>query len=249
MRNPLQLPFRAALLFSLAATQVGCNCAASQLAVPSLELRSSSFAAGTIPNRYSSCKGEDDISPELLWRAPPERTQSFALIVFEMAGGPPDQVLSMKQEIELVSTQSACAVRLAQRRDSDRIADLAGQLGYPSTGEEVRKRLSQMQDPNQYAVFVAELTAGQIAGWIGVYVFRAVELETAAEINGLIVEEDIRSCGVGKTLLDAAEGWARSVGCDAISVRSNVTRDHAHRFYIANGYEHVKTQKEFRKKL
>jgi Raf kinase inhibitor-like YbhB/YbcL family protein len=80
-RSTLQLSLWAGLLFTLAATQTGCNRAASQQASPSLELRSSSFTADTIPNRYSSCKGEDDISPELSWKAPPERTQSFALIV------------------------------------------------------------------------------------------------------------------------------------------------------------------------
>jgi GNAT superfamily N-acetyltransferase len=153
------------------------------------------------------------------------------------------------QRTEIVLAQSGCTVRPAQPRDSDRIADLAGHLGYPSTGEEVRERLSQMQDANQYAVFVAELPDGKIAGWIGLYTFRAIELETAAEISGLIVDEAVRSCGIGKTLLDAAEAWARIIGCSAISVRSNVTRDRAHRFYAANRYEHFKTQKEFRKKL
>ena len=155
----------------------------------------------------------------------------------------------MNQEIELVSIQSARAVRLAQPRDSDRIADLAGQLGYPSTGEEVRKRLSQMQDANQYAVFVAELPTGQIAGWIGAHVFRNVETANHVEITGLVVDQEARSRRIGKMLLDAAEGWARSIGCNAISVRSNVTRDSAHRFYVANAYEHVKTQKDLRKKL
>jgi GNAT superfamily N-acetyltransferase len=155
----------------------------------------------------------------------------------------------MHQEIKLVSSQSAYAVRLAQPRDSDRIAELAGQLGYSCTEEEVRKRLGQMQDANHYAVFVAELPTSQIAGWIGLYIFRAVELETVAEISGLIVDEDIRSCGIGKMLLDAADEWARRVGCHVISVRSNVKRDRAHQFYTYNGYEHVKTQKELRKKL
>jgi GNAT superfamily N-acetyltransferase len=166
-----------------------------------------------------------------------------------MVGVLPCKVSSMNQEIERVSIQSACAVRLAQLGDSDSVADLAGQLGYPSTGEEVRKRLSQMRDANQYAVFVAELPTGQIAGWIGLYIFRAVELETIAEISGLIVDEDIRSCGIGEMLIDAAEEWARRVGCHVISVRSNVKRDRAHQFYTNNGYEHVKTQKELRKKL
>jgi GNAT superfamily N-acetyltransferase len=155
----------------------------------------------------------------------------------------------MKQETEVVLTESSCAVRPAEPRDCERLAFLAGQLGYLSTEEEVRKRLSQMQDANQYTVFVAELPSGQIAGWIGLYVLRAIELDISAEISGLIVDEDVRSCGIGKTLLDAAERWASSVGCNAISVRSNVTRDRAHRFYAVNGYEHVKTQKELRKKL
>jgi len=41
-------------------------------------------------------------------------------------------------------------------------------------------------------------------------------------------------------LLDAAEKWARGVGCDAISVRSNVKRERAHQFYRDNGYIDVK---------
>jgi GNAT superfamily N-acetyltransferase len=129
------------------------------------------------------------------------------------------------------------------------MAALAGQLGYECTGEEVGKRINHMQDAEQYAVFVAELPVGQIAGWIGVYLFWTVETGRRAEINGLVVDQSIRSRGIGKTLLDAAEEWARSIGCDAISVRSNVKRDRAHRFYTNNGYQHVKTQKEFHKSL
>jgi GNAT superfamily N-acetyltransferase len=155
----------------------------------------------------------------------------------------------MKQETESVLTHLGCTVRLAQPCDSERIADLAGQLGYPSTGEEVRTRLNEMSDANLYAVFVAELPGGQIAGWIGVHLLRAVELDTTAEISGLIVSEGFRCGRIGKALLDAAEEWSRSVGCSSISVHSNVTRERAHRFYAVNRYEHVKTQKVLHKKL
>ncbi len=74
-------------------------------------------------------------------------------------------------------------------------------------------------------------------------------METVAEISGLIVDEGVRCCGIGKMLIAAAEEWARRVGCRVISVRSNVKRNRAHQFYTNNGYEHVKTQKELRKKL
>jgi GNAT superfamily N-acetyltransferase len=104
-----------------------------------------------------------------------------------------------------------------------------------------------MHDSNQYVVYVAELSGGLVAGWIGAYVFRSLETGSCAEINGLVIDERIRSGGIGKVLVRAIEEWARSVGCDAISVRSNIMRERAHRFYTRNGYELVKTQKAFRK--
>ncbi len=73
----------AGLLFALVVMQLGCSCAASQPAGPSLQLSSISFAGDTIPNMYSSCKDQADASPGLSWSAPPERTQSFALIVID----------------------------------------------------------------------------------------------------------------------------------------------------------------------
>jgi GNAT superfamily N-acetyltransferase len=106
-----------------------------------------------------------------------------------------------------------------------------------------------MKDALLYGVFVAVLSQDEVVGWMGAYVFRSVELDPIAEISGLVVDETLRSRGVGKALLNAAEDWARSVGCAAISVHSNIVRDRAHHFYVNNRYELVKTQKVFRKSL
>jgi GNAT superfamily N-acetyltransferase len=106
-----------------------------------------------------------------------------------------------------------------------------------------------MKDPNQYGVFVAALPEGDVVGWVGVYILRAVELDAFAEISGLVVNEALRSRGIGKALLHAAEDWARRAGRTAISVKSNIIRDRAHRFYVSNGYELVKTQQIFRRTL
>jgi GNAT superfamily N-acetyltransferase len=129
------------------------------------------------------------------------------------------------------------------------MADLAGQLGYPCTPKEVQRRLVDMLDRKQYAVYVAEFSEEEIAGWIGVYIFRSVELEAFAEISGLVVSEEARNRGIGKLLLEAVEKWARETGCAVISVRSNVKRKRAHGFYKKNGYEWTKTQETFCKKL
>ena len=148
-----------------------------------------------------------------------------------------------------VTTPPTCAVRAARPTDGNAMAALAVQLGYQCTEAEVRKRLGDMKDPAQYGIFVAELLDGQVAGWVAVYVFRAIELDTFAEISGLVVDETLRSRGVGKMLVGAAEEWARDLGCTAVSVHSNVIRDRAHRFYTSNGYELLKTQKMFCKNL
>jgi hypothetical protein len=62
------------------------------------------------------------------------------------------------------SAQCECTVRPPVHGDYDRMAHLAGQLGYPPTVDQVRARLSEIQDSNERAIYVAELSDGQIAG-------------------------------------------------------------------------------------
>jgi GNAT superfamily N-acetyltransferase len=140
-------------------------------------------------------------------------------------------------------------IRAAQASDHARMAELAGQLSYPSTPEEIARRLQGIQQTAEAAVFVAELAGGEIAGWIAVFVYRTVEADARAEVSGLVVDERFRSQRVGEHLLARAEEWAREKGCQAIGLRSNVIRERAHAFYERHGYTHVKTQKSFRKQL
>ena len=146
------------------------------------------------------------------------------------------------------AAEFAVEIREAQPQDFSRIAELAGQLGYPSSPEEIAERLDGMKRSNEHAVFVAQL-GGEVAGWLGVYVCRMVEADARAEISGLVVDERFRSQGIGPLLLVRAEEWAREKGCHAIGLRSNVIRDRAHSFYERHGYKHTKTQKSFRKDL
>jgi GNAT superfamily N-acetyltransferase len=140
-------------------------------------------------------------------------------------------------------------IRAAQAPDHARMAELAGQLSYPSAPEEIARRLQGINGSADAAVFVAELESGEIAGWIAVFVYRTVEADARAEVSGLVVDERFRSQRVGERLLAGAEEWARDAGCQAIGLRSNVIRERAHAFYERHGYTHVKTQKAFRKQL
>ena len=140
-------------------------------------------------------------------------------------------------------------IRAAEAPDHARMAELAGQLSYPSTPEEIARRLQGIRSSAEAAVFVAELDSGEIAGWIAVFVYRTVEADARAEVSGLVVDERFRSQRVGERLLSHAEEWARENGCQAIGLRSNVIRERAHAFYERHDYAHVKTQKAFRKQL
>jgi GNAT superfamily N-acetyltransferase len=140
-------------------------------------------------------------------------------------------------------------IRPARESDHARISELAGQLSYPSTAEEITQRLGEMKSSAHYAVFVAELASGEIAGWIAVFIYRTVEADARAEVSGLVVDERFRSQRIGERLLARSEEWARERGCNVIGLRSNVIRERAHAFYERHGYRHIKTQKSYRKTL
>jgi GNAT superfamily N-acetyltransferase len=144
---------------------------------------------------------------------------------------------------------SALVIRRARTGDAPRLAELSGQLGYPATAGEIRKRMRKLRPASQTVLFVAESRVAGVVGWAHVSVTHLVEVGTRSELNGLIVAEGQRSLGAGARLLEAAEDWARKRGCPSMSVRSNVIRERAHRFYERQGYEHYKTQKAFRKSL
>lgn len=138
-------------------------------------------------------------------------------------------------------------IREARPADYARMAELAGQLGYPSSAEDLARRLGSFEANGERVAFVAQLPDGEIGGWIGAFVYRSVEADARVEISGLVVDERYRSRSVGRALLERAEMWAREKGYSATSLRSNVIRERAHAFYERQGYKHTKTQKSFRK--
>lgn len=140
-------------------------------------------------------------------------------------------------------------IRRARPGDAAKLAELSGQLGYPTDTAQMKKRLKSIKPASQNAVFVADLPGAGVIGWTHVSVEPLLEVGIRAEINGLVVADGQRSAGAGWQLLEAAERWAKRHGCESMSVRSNVIRDRAHQFYERHSYQHYKTQKAFRKPL
>jgi GNAT superfamily N-acetyltransferase len=136
-------------------------------------------------------------------------------------------------------------IRRAIASDAAALAALSAQLGYPAQPEEAAERLTAL---GAGALLVAE-EDGSVLGWIHVCGIRFFQSPPFAEIGGLVVDEAARGKGVGKLLLEAAVGWAAEQGYGKLRVRSNVVREEAHRFYEREGFQRIKTQAVFDRKL
>jgi GNAT superfamily N-acetyltransferase len=140
-------------------------------------------------------------------------------------------------------------IRSARLRDAALLAALSTQLGYPASQDEIERRLHPILRNRNHAILVAELNGKGVVGWAHVLMEEALLSEPRAEVLGLIVDATERGKGIGTALMSEIEQWARAQGLSAVSLRSNVIRDQAHRFYEGLGYERVKTQHAFVKVL
>jgi ribosomal protein S18 acetylase RimI-like enzyme len=139
------------------------------------------------------------------------------------------------------STASSVEPRLRAARpaDSAAVAELLGELGYPSTPEQAAERIERIaSDPTTWLV-VAELD-GEIAGCGVLHVQNLVERdEPGVEVAGLVVGERFRRRGIGELLMQALEDEARVRGGKTMVLNTAHRRADAHAFYEALGYEHT----------
>jgi GNAT superfamily N-acetyltransferase len=147
-------------------------------------------------------------------------------------------------------------IRPAAAQDAAALAQLSSQLGYPSSQEHVERRLAAILADDAHVVFVAQTRRmpsnnRPLAGWVHAYVERTLESDAMVEVGGLVVEENQRRLGAGRTLMEAVEHWAQENGFVTVTVRANVIRAAAgaHLFYERIGYSRVKNQRVFRKSL
>jgi GNAT superfamily N-acetyltransferase len=148
----------------------------------------------------------------------------------------------MAEEISLL-------IRPTREEDVIRLADMADQLGHPSTVEQIRERfeiLTKRSDSN--VIFVAEADRKTV-GWVHAHIYNMLVDDPKLEIGGLVVDEKFRGNGIGAKLMQAVEAWAIEKGCFSVYIRSNVIRTRAHEFYKRIGYSMIKSHYIFRKVL
>jgi len=138
-------------------------------------------------------------------------------------------------------------IRPAQVGDSDFVAGLVSsllQFGSPawenadplaSGFRDVLVDAVRAQDPRA-TVLIAEGTDGTPLGFISLKVRVDVAGSERGHVADLAVREDARRMGVGQTLMQAGEAWARERGLPVLSLDVWSTNQPALAFYRALGY-------------
>jgi GNAT superfamily N-acetyltransferase len=140
-------------------------------------------------------------------------------------------------------------IREARAGDAPELAALTTELGYPSTADDVVRRLPFLLDRDDQRLLVAAGDNDCAVGWIHVVLRRSLQNDPYVEILGLVVSERARGGGIGAQLVAEGERWAREQGVPLVRVRSNIVRERTHRFYVNLGYELKKTSHTFVKRL
>ncbi len=121
--------------------------------------------------------------------------------------------------------------------DLGALPDLAAELGYKVTIEEIKETFSCLENDETNKLFIAETEDKMVIGWVHVSIYRTLITKKTAIVLGLVVSSDYRKAGIGRMLMEKAELWAQAKGCLRIRLYSNITRTEAHQFYHRLGYE------------
>ena len=137
-------------------------------------------------------------------------------------------------------------IRDARPDDSEVLAALLGELGYPATAEAVRSRLERLGIVGDRVV-VAD-SDSEVVGLAHLQVTPTLEHDRpAAKIGALVVAEAHRGEGIGRALVEALADEARVRGCALLFLTTSARRADAHEFYKRVGLE--ETGKRFTKLL
>ena len=139
-------------------------------------------------------------------------------------------------------------IRDATIGDAEALAGLAAQLGYPSSGPDIRARLGKYEGKAEERLLVAEVE-GLVVAWTSIAVADHFYTPLYVEISGLIVDEKLRGHGIGALLIGEVKKWAESKGVGIVRLRANVMRKDAHRFYEREGFRKAKEQFVFEQKI
>jgi GNAT superfamily N-acetyltransferase len=140
-------------------------------------------------------------------------------------------------------------VRVISHEDAAAVAELSRQLGYEVSVEMVTEQVGRLSSCAGSQIAFVACVGEYVVGWIEAAITHHLQYTPYALIGGLVVREGMRGLGIGKRLCTEVETWSKEKGVAVVRVTSRSTREDAHRFYLRDGYERIKTSTVFEKIL
>jgi len=121
-----------------------------------------------------------------------------------------------------------------------------------SDDEHKREMLDIYEHKETQLVLVAEISDGKLVGFLEASIRPFVEdchTDHVGYLEGWFVESEYRKHGIGRKLVKAAEGWARSKGCEEMASDSEIGNNLSLMAHLNLGYEETSRLVHLRKDL
>jgi histone acetyltransferase (RNA polymerase elongator complex component) len=133
--------------------------------------------------------------------------------------------------------QTQVVVRPAAEADAAAISALLNELGYSLDVTQVRNNITLLSVSSSDAIFVAE-AASTVVGVLSFHIMPLFHVVgNLGRISSLVIGSQWQRHGVGRKLIEVAEEFGWSHGCQRIEVTSGDHRTGAHEFYQKLGYQ------------
>jgi len=150
-------------------------------------------------------------------------------------------------------TQREIIVRQLEEKDLNEWLRLR-QLLWDETPEQEHRdeMLDILEHPEFQLVIVADAGNGGLIGFLEVSIRPFAEdcdTENVGYLEGWFVEPDFRRTGVGRSLVENAEEWARSRGCTEMASDAEVGNDDSIEAHRQLGYDETSRLVHLRKEI
>ena len=145
------------------------------------------------------------------------------------------------------------SVRRIQEKDFSDWFRLRKRLWDESSDDEHRAEMMDIFEHKEtQLVIVAETNEGKLIGFLEASIRPFVEdchSDHVGYLEGWFVEPQFRQHGIGRILVNTAEKWARSKGCEEMASDSEIGNDLSLKAHLKLGYEETSRLVHLRKDL
>jgi aminoglycoside 6'-N-acetyltransferase I len=143
-------------------------------------------------------------------------------------------------------------IRLVEQRDFNEWLRMRLTLWPDQSADDLRAEMATLCADESTATFVADRGNGTLGGFVEAGQRKYADgcaTSPVGYIEGWYVDADLRTQGLGRALVQAAEQWARDRGCTEMGSDTWIDNDVSYHAHLAIGYQEAERLIHFKKTL